>query len=358
MNRLSWVVGIVVLFVIGAAAGCGRGSTAGNSKAGASLRLDDGREVRLSGPFIHKNLTVYLVCGKDAYDARNVVTLEEAIQRKTVVVHETGSVGELSVENLSEDEHVFIQAGDVVKGGRQDRTVQYDMIVGPKSGEVPLKSFCVEQGRWSARGGEDAAAFSQSKHAVNAKELKAAIRAEGQQGKVWEKVAEVQRKMSESVGARVNSDLSPSSLQLAMENSGVRATTDEYLQTLRGALDAEDDAIGFVACVNGKVASADIYGSAAILEKVWEKMLTASAQEAIAESAAAGAASSPVPAAAEIVAFILKAEAEGRAAAEKRQVSSRTEEEKREAAEAYVFESFDKKDGEKGQSLRKSYVAK
>ena len=355
---MGWIVGIAVLIVLGTVGACGLSAPAGNPKSGASFRLEDGRELRLSGPFTHRNLTVYLVCGEDAYDARNVVTLEEAIQRKTVVVHETGSVGELSVENLSENEHVFIQAGDVVKGGRQDRTVQYDMIVGPKSGEVALKSFCVEQGRWSARGGEDAAAFSQSKNAVNAKELKAAVRAEGQQGKVWEKVAEVQKKMSESVGERVNSDTSPSSLQLAMENTRVQATTEEYLKNLRDAPATEDGAIGFVACINGEVASADIYGSAAILKKVWEKMLTASAQEAVAESASVGAAAAPVPTAEKVVVFLQKAEMEGRATAEKRQVNSRTEEEKREAAHAYVFESFDKKDGEKGATVRKSYVSK
>jgi hypothetical protein len=62
-------------------------------------------------------------------------------------------VNELIVENLS-DEEVYIQSGDIVKGGRQDRTLGYDLIVPKKSGKVKITSFCVEHGRWSARGRE------------------------------------------------------------------------------------------------------------------------------------------------------------------------------------------------------------
>src|SRR5262249_5531978 len=60
---------------------------------------------------------------------------------------------ELVVENLSPDVEVYIQAGDIVKGGRQDRVLSYDLIVPPRSGKVPLAAFCVEAGRRQPRGG-------------------------------------------------------------------------------------------------------------------------------------------------------------------------------------------------------------
>ncbi len=80
------------------------------------------------------------------------------MDKHLVRVDETRNVSELKIENLSGDLHVFIQAGDIVKGGQQDRTLITDLVLPPKSPQ-PIGSFCVEQGRWSRRVGESAAAF-------------------------------------------------------------------------------------------------------------------------------------------------------------------------------------------------------
>ena len=61
---------------------------------------------------------------------------------------------------------MFIQAGDIVKGGKQDRVLTVSLLLPAKSGRVPIASFCVEQGRWSARGKEDHAKFSSAKEAM------------------------------------------------------------------------------------------------------------------------------------------------------------------------------------------------
>ncbi len=50
-----------------------------------------------------------------------------AMARKVVIVHETQEVNELAVENVSRTEEVFIQAGDIVKGGQQDRVLAVDL---------------------------------------------------------------------------------------------------------------------------------------------------------------------------------------------------------------------------------------
>src|SRR5439155_10084907 len=105
---------------------------------------------RVSGPFTHDNLTIFLLHGKDQIEGKKLLTLDEALAAKKVIVHETKDVNKLAIENVS-NEDVFVQAGDVVKGGQQDRALAVDMIVPPKSGKVPIPSFCVEQGRWSKR---------------------------------------------------------------------------------------------------------------------------------------------------------------------------------------------------------------
>lgn len=239
-------------------------------------------EYRLTGPYTHKNLTIFLVHGKNVIKAKSFLTLQEALVQKKVVVYETKSVNELSIQNFSSQD-VYVQAGDIVKGGQQDRMIGVDLIVPPRSGKLPISAFCVEHGRWSGRGSERAGVFSSSSDAVATKEIKLAAKASNSQGGVWQSVTLAQDKLSRNVGARVNSSVSESSLQLAVENGKVQENADSYVKALTGILNSSDDVIGYVFAINGKVNSADIYGSNVLFKKLWPKLLKANAVEAIAE---------------------------------------------------------------------------
>ena len=54
----------------------------------------------LSGPYTHDNLTIYLIHGADKVKGKVYVTLQEAMEKKMVIVHETSNVNELVVENV------------------------------------------------------------------------------------------------------------------------------------------------------------------------------------------------------------------------------------------------------------------
>src|SRR5579885_2110501 len=150
-----------------------------------------------SGPFTHDNLTIFLIHGKDTLSGKPLLTLQEALDQKKAVVHETGQVNELSVENVSADVEVYIQPGDIVKGGRQDRLIVYDLILPPKSGKMPVASFCVEAGRWTKRGNEAPGQFDKSMNCANSKDLKVAAQSGMRsQDQVWKKVHETQQKLS------------------------------------------------------------------------------------------------------------------------------------------------------------------
>ena len=112
----------------------------------------------------HANLAVYFVHGVSAGGAVPL-TLQEALAKGSVQVIETGRVNELQIENTG-SEQVFIQAGDIVKGGKQDRVLTVSFLLPANSGRLPIASFCVEQGRWSARGKEDQAKFSSAGEAM------------------------------------------------------------------------------------------------------------------------------------------------------------------------------------------------
>lgn len=235
-----------------------------------------------SGPFNSGNLSVYLIHGEDKLKNANILTLDEAMQQKQVVVHETSNVNELSVENKS-TAFVFLQSGDIVRGGRQDRTLQYDMMLPPKSGKVALPSFCVEQGRWSQRGGETVGAFSGSKNSLSGKNLKLAAKRIASQSIVWDEVTKQQTKLSQKVGASVSAKPSPSSFELTMEHDKVAKATENHVKALSNVVQGKKDVIGYAFAINGKINSADIYANSQLFTKLWPKLLKSSAVEAVGE---------------------------------------------------------------------------
>lgn len=239
-------------------------------------------DYRISGPYTHKNLTIFLVHGKELMPGKNFLTLQEALAQKKVIVYETKNVNELAIRNLS-NQDVYVQAGDVVRGGEQDRMISVDFIVPPKSRRMPISAFCVESGRWNKRGNEVAGSFSSSENAVATKDLKLAAKRAGSQAVVWEKVKVAQEKLSANTSAPVMAAESPSSYELSVNNRAVVRTTDDYIKALSGILQNKPDVIGYVFAINGHVNSADVYASRSLFVKLWPKLLKASAVEAIAE---------------------------------------------------------------------------
>ena len=275
-NLISVVAGLILL--VATPLGLVAGTWGGQTRA----RTPGKDEYRLEGPFTKGNLTVFLIHGKDKIKGQTFITLQEALVQRKVIVRETRQVSELTIENISSDE-VYVQAGDIVKGGAQDRMMATDLIIPARSGKVPIGAFCVENGRWSKRGSEDATVFSSSANVVASREVKLAAKTKSSQGEVWRGVAEAQDKLSANTGTRVNGAASPTSFQLALENKAVQANADSYVKALGGILEGKTDVIGYVFAINGKINSADVYASSSLFQKLWPKLLKASAIEAVAE---------------------------------------------------------------------------
>jgi hypothetical protein len=297
-----------------------------------SARADEAPKV--SGPYTHENLSIFLIHGKSA-EGPVPLTLEEALAKGFVEVHETDTVSQLVVENKGKEE-VFVHAGDIVKGGRQDRVVTASFIIPAQSKKIEVPVYCVEAGRWAARGTEDSRKFASSAEMLPTKEAKLAMmaaptttgsvsarlnvppnagirplradaeqrnldiaepqqRAEGAnsiqsltepapaggQGEVWRNVAAIQEKLSTKLKTKVASDESQSSLQLALENKDLAAEQERYVKALQGAGAAETDVVGYAIAVNGKIASADVYPSNALFKKLWPRLLKTAVTEAI-----------------------------------------------------------------------------
>jgi hypothetical protein len=236
---------------------------------------------RYSGPYARGNLTVYLIHGQPTLADKSFLTLQEALEQKKIVVHETGAVNSLNIENVSTEE-VFIQSGDVVKGGQQDRTFPYDFVVPARSGQLPLTAFCVEQNRWGQRGEESKEEFSSSSVGLATRKLKAAALALSQED-VWTNVAAVKQQLSDNLGQPVDSSESQSSYQLAVENRTLKDALKPYIDALSPAPTGKKDVLGVVVLVNGKVSSADVYASPRLFSQLWPKLVDWTAVEAFAE---------------------------------------------------------------------------
>lgn len=274
----------------------------------------------LSGPHAHGELQIWLVHGPDQHrPGRPLLPLAEALAQGVAVVHETGDVNELAIENVGKDANVFVQSGDIVQGGKQDRTIGVDLVLAPRSGRVPLPSFCVEHGRWSARGGVTAGGrmaqqfetfqqigqvaqvdsqgaapagssaarssgfFLSSSNSVATKEMKRAVLVDADQQRVWSRVADTQASLAANLGVPVQDAGSPSSLELTLESKAVKEAIASKVAALQGVVDGKPDTIGCVVVIGGRLDHADVYGSHALFVALWPKLLRAAATAAVAD---------------------------------------------------------------------------
>lgn len=294
-----------------------------------------GEAREIAEPITHENLAIYFIKGPSAAGPVPL-TLDEALEKGRVKVHETQQVSELEIENAGE-EPVLVHAGDIVKGGQQDRVLTVTILVPPKSGRVPIASYCVERGRWSARGNEEVATFTSSKSFMPSLEGKRAMRlgqkyetasvaasapatsesldagtpdrvppdvdnlnraldslpvvgqqlstaapaAPDAQGEVWRNVDRMQSALGMSLSSNVAAEASPTSLQLALENEKLAKAQAAYIDELKPKGESEAEVVGLVIAINGELKSADIYPSNALFRKYWTKHLNAAATEAI-----------------------------------------------------------------------------
>jgi hypothetical protein len=336
---------------------------------------------RISAPVLHENIAVYFVHGASA-PGPVPQTLQEALAKGTVVVTETGNVQKLQIEN-SGDEPVFVQFGDIIKGGRQDRVLVSSIILQPKSGPVPISAYCVEQGRWSARGIEDAKKFSLSEALMPSREAKVAmamppadrtavlstpdttpsaaspprnerIQRQGpvrgdSQSEVWRSVGLVQERLTANLAAPVASEKSKTSLQLALEHETLKTAQQAYLSALEPAGQKGDDIVGVVFAVNGRISGADVYPSTGLFQKMWPKLVRAAATEALTAKGAAATEQPPTPDT--VMAFLAEADAGTKSA---RDIGVLAKLETRDAAKSVTMEARTAS----GAFIHRNYLAK
>lgn len=245
------------------------------SSGPASIEAD-GKTFRITGPYSHGNLAVYLLHTASG-DDRDFITLDEGLKSGKVTVTEKGEgqVSELILENNA-DLPLFIQEGDRVKGGKQDRIVGLSFVVPAKSGKRPIPSFCVEQGRWTAgRGGGD---FSEVTNAgLASKDVRAAAKVSKSQQEVWKEVDVINRAAPERIGNRVGS----SSVNETLDSPEAKKAVEPFEKALGGILGGRTDVVGVAFALNGKIEEVNIYPGHKLVSKLYPRLLESYALSAV-----------------------------------------------------------------------------
>jgi hypothetical protein len=267
----------------------------------AFVKVDENR-LRVSGPYVHENLAAYLIHSDKPQDERRFITLQEGLDNKwvTVTEKEQESVGELMVENKS-DHFLYLQDGDLLKGGKQDRTIYATHIVPPRTKEA-AKSFCVEQSRW--REGSTGRAFANPTNlALAPKEIKQAAKFQNDQSAVWANVAEQRGQISANVNYSVN--FQTSSFNEARESEKLKNDVKQLVGPVESDLRRElrwyPDVVGIAVAVNGRVEEINVYANRQLLEKIFPRLLEAYAEQALLQK---GAGASTTASAREIAQFM------------------------------------------------------
>lgn len=285
--------------------------------------------------FSYKNLSIYLLYSTKQIE-RKYITLEDALKSKKAILHETGSVNELSVDNKSNN-YVFILSGDIVKGGKQDRTIGEDVILSPKDGKISLSSFCVEQSRWKRRGMENVSEFSASNLMLSNKKLKIAARSSKNQSAVWNEVSKFQTQTGVNVNKDLRSNVSATSLQLTLEDKDLQKMVKEYITALEIAFKNKENIVGFAYSINGKISTVEWFGNSDLFNKLQKKLLESAANEAVFAYMKDDDSAKRVSAK-EVENLIAKAK---KTNAEERNISKNTSEKKYKTENSLMFETYD-----------------
>ncbi len=210
----------------------------------------------------YKGLTVYPLVAREDFPLGDYLTLDEALKRGSLRVTELeggAQVNTLLLENTG-DKHVFILAGEVMKGAKQDRTIQSDLLVPPRSGKLKASAFCTEHGRWA----ETTRSFQAADVAVPNSVRKAAKQGK-EQGRVWDSIAKAQSKLAVSA---------PSGAAKAIyESRTVQTDMKPYLDKLADVPKLDSHTVGVAAAFGDKLVALDVFGDDDLLRRLYSKLL-------------------------------------------------------------------------------------
>jgi hypothetical protein len=207
---------------------------------------------------------------KDAKDD-GLLVLDEAMAAKQVKIQEIadGSVNSLTFVNKA-DQPVFVLAGEVIIGGKQDRIIGRNTVIPAKTTQaVPV--YCVEHGRWDGTTKEFTTAKALAHGRLRGRASYAAQR------DVWNEVA------AKNVARRTTSASDTYRRVAQQQSDGTLGTMEKQVDAALARIPAadRDRMVGFAVALNGAVATVDLFASPALFKKLETKLVRSYLTEAV-----------------------------------------------------------------------------
>jgi hypothetical protein len=182
----------------------------------------------------------------------------------------SGTVNTLFIENISKDT-IFIMAGEIVQGGKQDRVIAQDVLLPPASGKINLSVFCVEQGRWTY-GDKTDKSFNQYYGLPNM-QLRNTVEKANSQSKVWQEVARTNEKN------KVNPSTGAYTAQLNSDD--YKKQFADYQGFFTEKFKNDKNIIGVIVVTGERVVGCDMFASADLFQTQFNSLLSSYINEAI-----------------------------------------------------------------------------
>ena len=253
--------------------------------------------LRVSGPYTHGSLSVFLLHA-EKQDEREFLTLDRGLKDGVVKVTELEKerVGELKIDNGS-NLPLYLQEGERLVGGKQDRIIAASLVLPAKSGPVGVPTFCIEQSRWQE--GDSGRKFGFAVNpALAPKGVRGAAKFESSQDRVWKSV-----KAQKDTAKK--QDLAPSKTSSAnelLDAPKIRKISDDHAAALASALRDQPDAVGVAVALGGLIEEVNLYPNHALFSKLYPRLVQCYAVQAQLLEAKGDTAKALTPA--DIAAFI------------------------------------------------------
>ncbi len=228
---------------------------AGELPGGSPLRAFLSK-VRVGSPVHYEGLWVFPVT-LDGQPHFAPLTMDAARERGVLLFKELDrpQVNAITVINTG-DQPIFLMAGEVIKGARQDRILQQSLLVPPKT-TLTNAVFCVEPGRWT--GGLE---FESAK-SIAAPAVRAAAQGAPSQEAVWDAVGKVR--------AGVDSPYRGSSLLEAQSSAQAAERAAGFMEQLRKT-PLPGETRGVLIFYGQLPVAADFFASPELFQALWPKL--------------------------------------------------------------------------------------
>ena len=216
------------------------------------------RRVDVGIPTSYRRMSIYPLLARFRPGSSGIRTLDEAFRSGWITIRERSraEVSTLRVRNDSRH-YVFLMAGEIIAGGKQNRIVKSDVLLGPRSGFVTVPVYCGERDRWTATEGK----FESEKGLADGALRRKAAKAEPQ-GEIWK---EIDARMSET---RVNSQTRDyrqiySDRKIDREVAGCVSHYRRFCGSRT---------VGAVVVVDHRIVSCDLFSDPDLASALWDKL--------------------------------------------------------------------------------------